>query len=111
MSKDKRKKIARAIYFQALMTDRERAAKKVAKSERDAKAKRDKRMAARASREAGVVAAPIDDGTAIYVAAPHDSVDSWDAENSRYEHGRLPAAPREFVTWSKADVAQVLGHA
>jgi len=83
MSKDKRKKIARAILFQTFATERERAARKVAKSERDAKAKREKRAAVRMAREAaaaaGVVGAPIDDGADFYVA------------------------------WTKQDVAQVLG--
>jgi hypothetical protein len=115
MSKDKRKKIARAILFQALMSERDRATKKAVKSERDAKAKREKRAGLRLAREAaaaaGVVAAPIEDGSTFYVAAPYDTSESWDAENMRYEHGRLPAAPREFVTWTRQEALQVLGQA
>jgi hypothetical protein len=82
MSKDKRKKIARAILSQTFATECERAARKAVKAERDAKAKREKRVVLRLAREAvasGVVQAPIDDGVAFY------------------------------VTWTKQDVAQVLG--
>jgi hypothetical protein len=87
MSKDKHKKIARAILFQALTMEHERAVKKAAKAERDARAKREKRVVARALRKvaaaAGVVAAPIDDY----------------------------AAREVFVTWTRQEVAQVLGQA
>ncbi len=76
MSKDKIKKLARTIMHQTFVTERERAAKKTAKAARDAKAKRDKRAAARAAREAvaaaGVVAEQIDDDQSFYVTTSHE---------------------------------------